>query len=90
MLHFPEQSPTFATTKTENDMERTDAFTLGRLFRLLETEAATLPDFPAACRRLRVLPGPLNELLLCELGVCGEELLQLWRKMTRFADLTNN
>ena len=32
-------------------------------------------DFPACCRRLRVLPGELNELLLHEFGTCGEELL---------------
>lgn len=45
-----------------------------RLFRLLETER-TLSDFPAACRRLRVLPGVLNEFLLLEVGISGEELI---------------
>ena len=45
-----------------------------RLFRLLETDRS-LSDFPAACRRLRVLPGELNESLLRELGLSGEELI---------------
>jgi hypothetical protein len=45
-----------------------------RLFRLLETDR-TLPDFPAACRRLHILPGALNEALLREYGICGEELI---------------
>ena len=45
-----------------------------RLFRLLETER-TLSDFPAACRRLRTLPGELNEFLLLEVGISGEELI---------------
>lgn len=84
MFHFRDNK------KTKNAMNRKDTLALTRLFRLLETDTVSLPDFPAACHRLRLVPGPLNELLLCELGVCGEELLQLWRKMTRFADLTNN
>jgi hypothetical protein len=45
-----------------------------RLFRLLETERA-LSDFPAVCRRLHVLPGELNEMLLRETGISGEELI---------------
>lgn len=45
-----------------------------RLFRLLETER-TLSDFPSTCRRLRILPGELNESLLLELGISGEELI---------------
>lgn len=47
---------------------------VARLFRLLESDRA-LSDFPAACRRLRVLPGELNESLLRELGLSGEELI---------------
>lgn len=42
--------------------------------RFVEADATPF-DFPACCRRLRVLPGELNELLLAELGTCGEELL---------------
>ena len=47
---------------------------VARLFRLLESDRS-LSDFPAACRRLRVLPGELNESLLRELGISGEELI---------------
>lgn len=32
-------------------------------------------DFPAACRRLHILPGVLNEYLQREIGANGEELL---------------
>ena len=47
---------------------------LSRLFRLLETDR-TLSDVPAVCRRLHVLPGELNETLLREMGISGEELI---------------
>lgn len=45
-----------------------------RLFALLETERS-FSDFPAVCRALHVLPGELNEALLRECGICGEELI---------------
>ena len=45
-----------------------------RLFRLLETERS-LSDFPAVCRRLHIMPGELNEILLLETGISGEELI---------------
>lgn len=48
--------------------------------RFVEADATPF-DFPACCRRLRVLPGELNELLLAELGTCGEELLLEARKL---------
>lgn len=57
--------------------DKTAALSLDRLVRLLETDR-TLPDFPAACRRLHLLPGPLNETLLRELGLGGEEFLTYW------------
>ena len=44
-----------------------------RLVRLLATEPS-LPDFPAACRRLRVTPGVFSEMLLRQTGFCGEEI----------------
>lgn len=47
---------------------------LDRFVRLTETDPR-LPDFPAACRRLHVLPGELNETLLRELGVDGERFI---------------
>lgn len=47
---------------------------LDRFLRLAETDPH-LPDFPAACRRLHVLPGELNETLLRELGVDGERFI---------------
>ena len=54
-------------------MKRKESAT-SRLFRLLETDR-TLSDFPTACRRLHLLPGVLNEALLREYGICGEELI---------------
>ena len=54
-------------------MKRKESAT-NRLFRLLEANR-TLSDFPAACRRLHLLPGALNEALLREYGICGEELI---------------
>lgn len=44
-----------------------------RLVRLMAAEPA-LPDFPSACRRLRVTPGIFSEMLLRQTGFCGEEL----------------
>ena len=35
-------------------------------------------DFPAICRRLRVVPGVLNEILIRETGLCGEEIILIW------------
>lgn len=54
-------------------MNRNDS-SLSLLFRLLETDR-TLADYPAACRRLRLLPGALNEELLRRYGIGGEELI---------------
>ena len=50
---------------------------LDRFLRLAETDPH-LPDFPAACRRLHVLPGVLDEWLFRELGISGEEILLRW------------
>lgn len=33
------------------------------------------PDFPAVCRLLHLRPGALDDRLVRELGLCGEELL---------------
>ena len=38
----------------------------------------TPADFPAICRRLRVVPGVLNEILIRETGLCGEEIILIW------------
>lgn len=54
-------------------MNRQDSV-LTSLFRLLEADRS-LSDFPAVCRRLHVLPGELNETLLREVGISGEELI---------------
>lgn len=43
-------------------------------WRLVESPAPPA-DFPAACRRLHILPGVLNEYLQREIGANGEELL---------------
>ena len=55
-------------------MHKKDLLDLARLFRLLEADD-TYPDFPAACRRLHLLPGPVNETLLRELGMGGDEFI---------------
>lgn len=44
-----------------------------RLVRLMTAEPV-LPDYPSACRRLRVTPGVFSETLLRQTGFCGEEL----------------
>lgn len=49
----------------------TDFLTLARF---LETSPVR-PDFPAVCRLLRLRPGPLDDYLVRELGLCGEELM---------------
>ena len=54
-------------------MNRHDSV-LTSLFRLLEADRS-LSDFPAVCCRLHVLPGELNETLLREVGISGEELI---------------
>ncbi|NLZ20272.1 MAG: hypothetical protein GXY24_08475 [Bacteroidales bacterium] len=33
------------------------------------------PDYPAVCRQLRIRPGVLDDYLIRELGLCGEELM---------------
>ena len=35
-------------------------------------------DFPEICRRLGVVPGVLNEILLRTTGYCGEEIILIW------------
>ena len=54
-------------------MNRQDSV-LTSMFRQLEADRS-LSDFPAVCRRLHVLPGELNETLLREVGISGEELI---------------
>ncbi len=44
------------------------------LARFLE-DTPVRPDFPAVCRLLRLRPGALDDYLVRELGLCGEELL---------------
>ena len=33
------------------------------------------PDYPTVCRLLHIRPGILDDFLLRELGLCGEELM---------------
>lgn len=73
LLFFSQRCFIFAEKQTRTAMKEKESAT-ARLFRLLETER-TLSDFPAACRRLRTLPGELNEFLLLEVGISGEELI---------------
>lgn len=44
------------------------------LARFLENSSVR-PDFPAVCRQLRLCPGRLDDYLVRELGLCGEELM---------------
>ena len=44
------------------------------LARFLENSSVR-PDFPAVCRLLRLRPGPLDDYIVRELGLCGEELM---------------
>ena len=43
-------------------------------------------DYRLICRRLRVAPADLDEILEEELGVTGEELLRLPATFVKFAD----
>ena len=61
-------------------MKNQTANAYAALASLLESDAVPA-DFPAACRRLRVLPGALNEMILRELGLSGEELIMMSAKM---------
>ena len=72
-LFFSQRCFIFAENKPQTTMKKKASAT-DRLFRLLETER-TLSDFPAACRRLHVVPGELNESLLREVGISGEEII---------------
>ena len=44
------------------------------LARFLENSSVR-PDFPAVCRLLSLCPGRLDDYLVRELGLCGEELM---------------
>lgn len=44
-----------------------------RLVRLMAADP-DLPDFPSACRRLRVTPGIFSEMLLRQTGFSGDEI----------------
>ena len=44
------------------------------LARFLE-DSPVRPDFPAVCRLLHLRPGRLDDYLVRELGLCGEELM---------------
>ena len=72
MLHFSGYADNFAqkTTRKMNNAE-TDFRILARF---LENTPAR-PDFPAVCRLLRIRPGALDDYLVRELGLCGEELM---------------
>ena len=72
LLFFSQRCFIFAEKQTRTAMKEKESAT-ARLFRLLETER-TLSDFPAACRRLHVAPGWLDEWIFELLGVSGEEL----------------
>ncbi|MCR4824083.1 MAG: hypothetical protein K5849_01870 [Bacteroidales bacterium] len=58
-------------------MKRPNPSGIAAFFELLESGSAPA-DFPACCRKLHLLPGPLDECLLRELGLRGEEILLQW------------
>ena len=45
-------------------------------------------DFPALCRRLHVCPDDLDDILVQELGLCGQDLLLLQGKPPFSEELT--
>lgn len=56
--------------------------TYERLWRLLsgsEGNGGKPDSFSAACRRLRVSPYDLEEVLLNELGMTGEEIISIYK-----------
>ena len=72
VLRISRQCPIFVETKTRKAMTSLDS-PFDRLVRLMAADPA-LPDFPSACRRLRVTPGIFSEMLLRQTGFCGEEI----------------
>jgi hypothetical protein len=60
---------------------RTEEKILKEFWRLLEERprrGEAPADFPAYCRRLHVVPGVLDEILIRETGLCGEEIILIW------------
>lgn len=60
---------------------RTEEKILKEFWRLLEERPrrGDAPvDFPACCRSLHVVPGVLDEILIRETGLCGEEIILIW------------
>jgi hypothetical protein len=64
----------FLRQQNDNAMTRREETLFDRFVRLTETDP-DMPDFPAACRRLGVLPGELDEAVFRELGVGGETFM---------------
>ena len=60
---------------------RTEEKILKEFWRLIEERPRRGDDpvdFPACCRRLHVVPGVLDEILIRETGLCGEEIILIW------------
>jgi hypothetical protein len=73
LLFFSQHRFIFAEQQARTAMKKKESAT-ARLFRFLETER-TFSDFPAVCARLHLMPGALNESLLRETGLSGEEII---------------
>jgi len=69
---FKNNHPFLRSHQQRNDMKKPHP--LYAAFARL-SEDGVRGDFPAFCRRRRVLPGVLNEYLLRELGESGEALM---------------
>ena len=69
VLRFPERSCIFVPkndTRYENGRKDPEGI------------LAAARGAAACCRRLHVVPGVLDEILIRETGLCGEEIILIW------------
>ena len=81
LLTVMEEKATFAEQKDKN--MKTMMKTFERFSQLIQngvTRANPYLTFETVCRMLKVSPEALDELLLDELGMCGEQIIAASRK----------
>ena len=71
VLDFPALALIFAEKPKEMKTIEDDFCTF---VRFLENTPVR-PDYPAVCRLLHINPGVLDDYLIRELGMCGDELM---------------